>query len=123
MKVQSSEFKEREGQAHLSGPSVVIGEEVRQVPVDEVRQVPRVAQLSQHNSRPVLSSECEVKGPTHLTGPSMEILGEEVSQPQAEEVRKAPRVAQLSSECEVREGSAHLPGPSLEKGLNIREKI
>ena len=57
------------------------------------------------------------------TSDSIEILGAEVSQPQDDKARKTPKLAQLSSECEVRDGSAHLPGPSLEKVLNTREEI
>ena len=54
-----------EGLAHLSGPSLVIG--------DEIRQVPRVAQQSQ--PKKVKNSECEVgEYPAYMSGPSLDTV-------------------------------------------------
>ena len=126
---QSSECEKREVPAHLPGQRLVIGDVLRQVPSEEVRQATRVEQLSCQNTRQAQNSEFETKKvQAHLTGPSLEIgeslrqvpklvqpsrqiprLGEELRQVPVEEVRQVPRVAQmslhnirpsLSSECE-----------------------
>ena len=92
------------------GNTLNIGEEKQQVSSDEVREFPRVAQLS---------SDCEVRdGQAHLPGPSLAKClrtGADVQQVQDDEARKTPRVVQLSSACEVREEPAHLPGPAWQK--------